>query len=224
MLVIGMGMAILGGCSHPTGPEVLTINAGGYSAAFDAALDVTRDRGMPASLRDRRSGIIDTDPCISGSIVEPWRTDNSGISQSLENSIAFQRRRARFEFIPVGLVTPRPDTGSTSQPGFTGPDVVGIDQSQTDLTTSTDDLELRVWVFVERAYTPGLRRSTWTRRETTQSKIITPEGDPPLPDVQYWVPVKRDVAYERRLLGEIQKQLEIRQPDAFLEVPVTPPG
>lgn len=224
MLIIGMiGMA-LGGCSKPTGPEVLIIDSGRYSEAFDAAMDATRDRGMPATLRDRRTGIIETEPCIAGSMVEPWRTDNSGFSQSMENSMAFQRRRARFEFIPAGFTSSPSLDAAGTHPALAGPDVVGIDQPAMDLTTISGELELRVWVYVERAYTPGLRRSTWTRRETRPSKIITPDGEPPLPDSTYWVPVKRDPAYERRLLAEVQEHLAKQDIAVVSGEPVSPPG
>jgi len=139
---------------------------------------------MPPALRDRRSGVIETEAQIAGSVLEPWRTDNASAAQAVENTVAFQRRRARFEFTPAGFQEP-----------------------PRDLTKVPDDLELRVWVFVERASTPGLRRSTWTRSKTTTTQLVAPEGDTGPAPTTSWTPVTRDVAYERRLLAAVQDGL-----------------
>lgn len=207
----------IGGCaSKPNGPEVLTISAADYPAAFDAAVEAARRQGLPALLRDRRGGVIETDDRMAGSILEPWRNDNASFDQALENTIAFQRRRARFEFAPVGF---NPQEGAaaaapTTRP-LTGPDVVNAEGQPIDLTQATGDVELRVWVYVERGSMPGMRRSTWTRSKTTQTQLVYPEGQTDKPKAKdrdkgigvIWSPVARDPDYERRLLGMVQQML-----------------
>src|SRR5437667_5116632 len=85
-IVIGVGAGgLISGCASPQGPDYLTIPASDYTAAFDAAMDAARIHGLPAVLRDRRAGVIETDPRIAGSVLEPWRTDNANFKQALEN-------------------------------------------------------------------------------------------------------------------------------------------
>jgi len=101
-----------------------------------------------------------------------------------------------------------------------------------DLTRYEGDLELRVWVYLERSYTFGVRRSAWTQSLRSQMQIISTEtgealqaestlvppnwserrsidpdrGTPIMPSV--WSPISRDPAFERRLLEKIRKRLE----------------
>ena len=148
-------------------------------------------------MRDRRSGIIETEHRIAGSVLEPWRTDNSSDSQASENTLNFQRRKVRFEFKPVGFH----QTVDSKDGDLTGPDLLN-NEPPADLTASTSDLELRVWVFIERAHATGVRRSTWTRTKTTVTRVIDPDTNEPLP-ANTWIAVRRDTDYERRLMGMV---------------------
>ncbi len=192
------------GCATSQGPDFLSIDSQRYSDAFDAAVEAARVAGLWPIVRDRRSGVIETEPRIAGSLLEPWRTDNASFTQTIENTITFQRRRARFEFAPIIFPPDQPPDAP-----LTGPDLFGTHKSEVDLTRHTGPLELRVWVYVERSYSPGLRRSTWTRAKTTRTRIVPAEGDGTLAR-QYWTPVHRDEAFERRLLAAVQSALAQR--------------
>ena len=200
------------GCATSQGPDFLSIDSQTYSDAFDAAVEAARVAGLPPIVRDRRSGLIETEPRIAGSVLEPWRTDNASFTQTIENTITFQRRRARFEFAPVIFQPNQP-----SDAPLTGPDLFGTQEAEVDLTRHTGPLELRVWVYVERSYSPGLRRSTWTRAKTTRTRIVPAEDDGTLPS-RYWTPVHRDEAFERRLLAAVQSALAQR-PEASSKMP-----
>ncbi len=224
MTVVIVTILAVAGCASPAaGPEVLTIASADYAAAFDAAVEAARRDGMPTVLRDRRGGVIETQPRVAGSILEPWRGDNASLDQAFENTVAYQRRRARFEFAPAGFVPP--DEIATTQP-LAGPDVVNAQQTPLDLTAGSGDLELRVWVYIERASVPGQRRSTWTRSKTTQTQLVYPEG---MKDrkglVTTWTPAARDRDYERRLLQRVQEimdhgaQTAQTQPLAMIDEP-----
>ena len=83
-----------GGCAPGSeGPELLVIPSSSYARAFDAADAVVREESMSPALRDRRGGVIETEPRIEGSVLEPWRDDNATAEQAWENTFAFQRRR-----------------------------------------------------------------------------------------------------------------------------------
>ena len=194
------------GCSQSTGPEMLAVPASSYAAAFDAAVEASRRHGLPAAYQDRRGGVIETAPRQAGSILEPWRTDNASLSQGVENTLGNQRRIARFEFRPVGFSAEPPQADGDAT--LAGPTVVGAEEQLPDLTQAQGELELRVWVYLERAQVPGLRRSTWTRNKTTATRLVVPEGENGLPTGEYWVPVSRDEAYERRLLAAVRERLD----------------
>ncbi len=60
------------GCAKPPqGPAFLTIESARYREAFDAAMAASRANDMSPSLRDRRLGVIDTEPSIAGTVIEP---------------------------------------------------------------------------------------------------------------------------------------------------------
>jgi len=193
------------GCASSDGPQLLTVNGSRYSQAFDAAVEATREAGMPALLKDRRGGVIESQTRYAGSLLEPWRRDNASFNQATINTLTFQRRRARFEFATTGF------QGAESTPATTlpGPDVIGSAAAPVDLTQATGELELRVWVYVERANTPGVRRDTWSRGKTTTTQLVAPEGAAGLGSGTSWTTVTRDTAYERRLLGKVQSILEV---------------
>ncbi len=190
-------VGLAGGCSTGAGPDVLEIDSSAYGAAFDAAIEAARRDGMPPALRDRRSGVIETEPRYAASILEPWRTDNASFGKVMENTLAYQRRRARFEF-----------TASGDQPALPAgePDLLATRTTRVDLTRHDGTLELRVLVFVERSYLPGGRRDTWTAAMSSRARIVSPSSG--TETQAFWTPVSRDVAYEHRLLAEVRRALE----------------
>jgi hypothetical protein len=209
-------IVIPGGCAKSPGPDLLRVEAASYHEAFDAAMEASRINGLTPALRDRRGGVIETEPAFAASILEPWRDDNASLGQSHENTVAFQRRRARFEFAPAGAAPPTaaPTAPPTSPPdaaddALAGPDLFGIETRDLDLTAYEGELELRVRVIVERAHTMGIRRSTWSRRSTTRAIIDAPASDGEIP-VNFWTPVSRDEAFERRLLAAVENALRER--------------
>ncbi|MHC4420599.1 MAG: hypothetical protein ACYS1E_08385 [Planctomycetota bacterium] len=193
-------IVIPGGCAKSPGPDLLHIDAGSYHVAFDAAMEASRTHGLTPALRDRRRGVIETQPALAASILEPWRDDNASLGQSLENTIAFQRRRARFEFVPAGAAPP-------AAPAAAGPDLLAVEPRDPDLSAYEGELELRVRVYVERAHTMGIRRATWSRASTTRATIDAPASDGEIP-AQFWTPVSRDEAFERRLLAAVDHALQ----------------
>lgn len=198
----------LTGCTSSERLEYLTVNGEQYEMAFDAAAEVARREGLDSIFVDRRGGTLEAGPEIAGSLLEPWRTDNSSLGQALENTISFQRRRARFEFLPVGFVPPTIPAGDAP---LTGPGPIALEPAL-DLVSEPQNLELRVWVYVERANTPGIRRFAWTRRGTTNfvdpeaERIIEQSGSPET--LSTWTPVGRDIEAEYRLLAAVKQRLD----------------
>ena len=203
LLSVGVGCA-----STPPPPATLSLEPGRYDSCFDAALLVAREQGMPAVLRDRAGGIVETAPRIAGSIFEPWRVDNASLAEGLGNTISLQRRRARFEFVPADFHPPSagdPDRlDGPPLPGSRADDLLDIQSYQ-------GPLEVRIWVYVERAFTPGVRTGTWTRSQTTFARdTLAPsrtDDDGVVVDFSKWTPVRRDSAYEQRILDALSRKL-----------------
>ena len=205
-------VAVVTGCGT-TGQSSpgASLSLGGlrYETCFEEVIRVASDSGMPATVRDRAGGLVETAPRLCGSILEPWRQDNSGFNQTLENTIALQRRRARFEFVPASFVAP-PITDPEVLDGAALPG--STDDGIFDVSTYDGALELRVWVYIERAFTPGLRNGTWSRSQLSfSSDPLAPERltleSGATVDLSRWTPLRRDTAYEQRLIEMIQSRL-----------------
>ena len=204
-------LSSLGGWSTAPHPQASTISIEGleYSRCFDEVLLVAREAGMPPLLRDRAGGLVETSPRLSGSLFEPWRQDNADFEEVLANTIGFQRRRARFEFVPMGF-SPPPDDPSLA---LSGPALPGsTDDEVRDLRTFEGPIELRVWVYVERSFRPGMQNAAWTRSMTTftTNPLDTRRAASPdaRADQSNWTPVRRDRAYEARLIEAFIRRVD----------------
>ncbi|HAC10186.1 MAG TPA: hypothetical protein DCG14_11095 [Phycisphaerales bacterium] len=205
LVVTLFAAGLASGCTT-SGPDRLEFQSDRYDQAFDAAGEAVRKEGMPPVLTDRTGGVIEARPRLAGSVLEPWRIDNSDFEQWGANTLNKQRRRVRFEFLPVDFVPPEPQGGEA----LTGPPLPGSTEGElrlTDLETFDGRVELRVWVYVEREHRTGLRRGTWSRvgrtYATNPMETISPDdGTTRSPGL--WTPVGRDEAMERRLLAEVK--------------------
>ena len=196
---------VWGGCAGGTGPEVVQVPETEYQLAFDSAVEVARLHGMRPAFLDRRAGIIETEPVIAGSILEPWYADNADFSQALRNTIARNRYRARFEFTRAGF-KPRGADGTIPPV-----DLLGVTDEDWDLTSGAGPLDLRAWVFEERGHSVGQRRTPWTFIGTSYTYQVPVEGNWDENQVFFWTPTTRDRSAERRLLAEVQERIQAEQ-------------
>jgi hypothetical protein len=205
VVIATFAVGIASGCTS-SGPDRLEFRSDRYDQAFDAAGEAVRRQGMPPVLTDRTGGVIEARPRLAGSVLEPWRVDNSDLDQWGSSTLNKERRRVRFEFLPVDFVPPEP----TGDAALVGPPLPGSTEGElrlTDLETFDGRVELRVWVYVEREHRTGLRRGTWSRvgrtYATNPMETISPEdGTTRSPGL--WTPVGRDEAMERRLLADVE--------------------
>ena len=209
-LLISVCLLIIGGCASNPGPERIRIQGGEYATAFTAAEEAAVSVGMPPMVSDRVGGVIEGRPRLAGSLIEPWRIDNSGVDQTLENTINKQRRRIRFEFLPKDFRAPEP-TGEGELRGAVVPGSTIDLQRSINLLNQEDQIEVRVWVYVERQFIPYLQRQTWSRvgMRYAQNPIeMATNSDGVVRDSGRWTPVGRDQAMERRLLTRVRDALE----------------
>ena len=201
---------VIGGCASDRGSHPLAITSQEYSSAFDAAVKVSTTAGMPPLVSDRVGGVIEGRPRLAGSLIEPWRIDNADFQQFVENTINKQRRRIRFEFLPIDFRPPEPSGENVLQ----GPVVPGstIDEARSiDVLNHTGDIEVRVWVYVEREFVPNLEQNTWSRAGNSFSSNplgIESPRDGTTRSSGRWTPVGRDEKMEQRLLAQMESSLQ----------------
>ncbi len=171
-----------------------------YDAVFDAAVDTARDAGLPPLVRDRTAGVIETETRIAGSLLEPWLWGEESLAQATENTLLFQRRRARIEFSPEVPASARLRGADRPLPE---PGVAGAAATPLDLRSDSGPLEVRVRVFVERAFVPNLNMSSYSR--TLSTRYSTPLD----PAEETWTPVGRDRAWEARILADLGRRMNL---------------
>lgn len=188
-------------------PTVLSIEAPAYPEAFRAAHATLTAAGFGPDLEDRDGGLIESRPVPGGSLLEPWAWADGDIGNGLADTVAWQRRVARVEFVPVEF---RP----SGSPEIDRPDLPGMSAPR-DLARHDGPIEVRVWVFVERAFTPGLRRSDWTFQLTSVSTNPEPTGASETGGAPgRWTPVGRDPVLEARLRDRLGERLAAAGPQA----------
>ena len=139
---------------------------------------------------------------VAGSFVEPWKPKPSTPRQGLENTLSLQRRVARFEFTPTTIQT----IHGLEEGVLRGPDLLTIVGEY--LTQYKGPLELRVWIYVDRKYTQGIQRGTWTLQSESITNILPSEQPWEQIPGTFWTPITRDVARERSLLATIEASFQ----------------
>ncbi|MDZ4753118.1 MAG: hypothetical protein SGJ11_01310 [Phycisphaerae bacterium] len=190
---------------------VLALDRSEYPQVFDAAVALAADEGMFPELRDRDGGIIQTRPKVAGSLLEPWDWPRGSPKAALDATVAYQRRRVRFEFIPSGFRPAPVEDPSTLLGAQTPGGPAGAAGSEAvDLAAYEGPMELRVWVYVEQAFTPHMQRSTWTFSQTTFARDPMRQAagaDGTTRDRSIWTPIARDPPMEAILLAKLRERL-----------------
>lgn len=197
--------SVIGCASTPSGPAYLTVPHAQYDRAFDAACAAARDEGFVPEVQDRNAGAIESAPKFAGSVIEPWAWGDMAADDVIEGTFGFERRRARFEFVPAGF---RPAAPEGTAP-LAGPILPGSERGKgADLTRVEGELEVRVSVSVERQFRPGYQGGAYTRALGSYSRDVTMKDDPATPrDRSTWTAVARDERMERVLIERLSKRL-----------------
>ncbi len=181
-------------------PLVLELDAGRYAEAFDAATDVLRSHGLSPALRDRRSGLIETEAAESAGWFAPWDAEPAS-SQEAVATLSTVRRAARVSFRPSGF-----DPEATGE-DLAGPDLLGLRGPPVNLLQVTGSLEMRIAVSVERSHRPGLQVDTWSRRLVNDARVGRPAPAEGFEPARTWWPVARDPGLEAAILREVAERL-----------------
>ncbi len=181
-------------------PLVLELDADRYADAFDAATDVLRSHGLSPALRDRRSGLIETEATESAGWFAPWDVEPASSREDLA-TLSTVRRSARVNFRPAGF------DPAASEEDPAGPDLLGLRGPPPDLRQATGRLEMRIAVSVERSHRPGLQVDTWSRRLVNDARVGRPSPAEGFEPARTWWPVARDPGLEAALLREVADRI-----------------
>lgn len=206
MVGLGLGLA-LAGCSAPP-PEAgssLRLPPDRYAEAFGAAAQVLSDHGLSPAVRDRRAGVIETDPADSAGWFAPWNVEPASDLESVA-TLSTVRRRARITF------SSEPAAGADPEDELSGPDLFGLRGLPADVGRADSPVEMRVAVFVERSHRPGQRVDTWSRRLRTQARVGRPSPESGFEPSRTWWPVARDEGLERSILEQVAARLAAGPP------------
>jgi len=201
-LLAGLGSP---GCTGPSAApaEVLRLTPARYDEAFTAAAAVLSDHGLSPAVRDRRAGVIETDPEDSVGWFAPWNLEPASSLEGVA-TLATVRRRARITFLPESFDVEDPDSA------LTGPDLFGLREPPPDVGVAGTPIEMRVAIFVERSHRPGLQVDTWSRRLVTQARVGRPSPAEGFEPARTWWPVARDAGLERAILEQIAARIRPR--------------
>ena len=203
-----LGMAQLAGCSHAPAteadaaaaqtvaavsaePVVADVAAAEYDAVFEAAVETLRDMRFEVDRKDRRFGVVTTEPMMAASVAEPWYQDNTTAWQAFEATLHKQRRRVRVELTPATTVPSDNDPAAGD--------------------AASGDYQMQVVVDVERQYHPprpihtsALARVTYRRADRRYRPVETEAGV----EESYWASLGRDERLERRLMEMILRRAQ----------------
>lgn len=109
IIVMVVGQSVLVGCGQrPVAPS-FELSSDEYSAAFDAALDVLRERGFELDRVDARAGVITTAPRASAGLATPWIPHSPTLMDAADTTLHPDRRMALVSFTPIGASEPEAD-------------------------------------------------------------------------------------------------------------------
>ncbi|MGC4032883.1 MAG: hypothetical protein QM754_14335 [Tepidisphaeraceae bacterium] len=158
-------------------PATASVFGTDLDTLWSAAERVSENYLFPIDRRDRRDGMLTTQPVISAQWFEPWRPELQTADDVAQSSVATVRRSIRWKFTPT-------DGGYSVTPK-----VLIERQSLT---------EERVSGQLSRTYFQRQNDTTFGTHETDRNVI--------LPD-NYFYPVGRDVAFEKVLAEKLRTRL-----------------
>lgn len=94
-----LAAVLLGGCAQAPAVTAnpIEITAGEYDRVFDASIQALRDMRFTVDRKDRRFGVVTSQPLIASSAIEPWHRDNTSSRQVIQSTLHLQRRIVRVE-------------------------------------------------------------------------------------------------------------------------------
>ena len=159
-------------------PAVARVKSPSFEALWNACRDAARSEGFLIDRRDYREGLLTTLPLASKQVYEFWHDDVVTVHDLAQSSLGMLRRTVRFE------ITRRADGSFEASPkvlvernSLIERRITSVDQYQNAFSVQTQDVA----------------------RETERSGNDIP--------AEYWYPIGRDHALEKRLADWARERL-----------------
>ncbi len=202
IVLIAAVMMLAGGCGRKvsTVENPIAITADEYDRVFEAAVDTLRDMRFIVDRKDRRFGVVTTQPLIASAVVEPWHADNTTGRQVWESTLNMQRRTVRVEIEPA--VDEAAETADAAQ----APAEAAPEPAPAAAEAGAAGYRLRVLVAVDRRHLPNrpLHTAALPRvgAEYADRRYRPLETEAGVEEPS-WQPIGRDEHLERRLVEAI---------------------
>ncbi len=158
LLLCAMGWATVGsGCAFGRPAMVQNpffVPAANEEQVWERTVDVVHDY-FEIERENKLDGVIETQPKVGASIVEPWHRDTPGVANRLESTLQSIRRRAYINIMPtnggylvgVEVYKELEDTGGYATNTSTGAATFQpINPLQRDLTLVVDQPPTTGWI------------------------------------------------------------------------------
>ena len=163
-------------------PAKVYVTSNNFQQLWDACEDTARGYFFKLDRIDYRSGVLTTQPLVSGQVFEPWRQDTPTGYDDSESTLATTRRTIRFEFTREG------DDSWKVAPKVL---VERLSIAEKRITSVT------AYRTAFTAPRPGT--GTFGSRERDAGQIL-PE--------RYWYPLRRDPVMERALAEDVHRRVK----------------
>lgn len=210
--VVAAVVAGLGCSSSSRQTNLLSIPGGRYAEAFDATRETLRDLRFDLERVDARLGVISTRPKATSGLATPWDTEQSTLSDEVEDLVHQQRRRVRVVFL-----APRPANAAT--PSTDDSELIPLQDAPLprDLVSFRGTLTLRVQVPMTRTQRPGWRPSSNSVRSSTFTSDPAMEAAGLEP--AYETPAGEDRELATWIVERIRERLDLPRNRASSTVP-----
>lgn len=100
--LLALAPLLLGGCSASSPSHTFEIPAGSYERAFNTSRDLLRESRFTCDRLDAGEGVITTLPKQTSGLATPWDSEQTSLSQELEDTVHAQQRVVRVTFVSAG--------------------------------------------------------------------------------------------------------------------------
>ena len=180
MTIVPLAAVFAGGCAQlpAVTANPIEITAGEYDRVFDASIQTLRQMRFTVDRKDRRFGVVTSEPMLASSAIEPWYRDNTHSAQVAQSTLHLQRRIVRVELTPAEPVA----------------------------DARTEAYRMSVQVQIERRYDPPKELNTpligAARFRDVRQNVITQTTEAGT-ETSHWVNIGRDEQLEQRLIAQI---------------------
>lgn len=172
LIVIAAGLFTLAGCSRPQQPcykDNACIASTNLACSMEHSAQVLRNMHFVIDKMDTEAGYLSTQPLPGAQLVEFWRKDNVGTSNTMEANLHSLTRRVEMTFTPQDNATNVEVRVFTNRLSVKEREVASISESRRILSKSSSSLQgLNL-----NAKDPDIRWIPLGRDNLLEDKIVT---------------------------------------------------